>query len=363
MSTGTRRPAAGAAIIDDYDAVLLDLDGVVYIGSHPIPHAADVIGRVRARGVRCGFVTNNAARTPAAVAARLTKHGVPARSRDVVTSAQAASHLLARRLPGNSEVLVIGGPGLVKAVRQAGLRPVRALGAKTAALVQGYAPDVDYAQLAEGTLAVARGLPWIATNRDSTRPTVRGIAPGNGALVEVIRAATGADPEVAGKPAEPLYDEAMLRLGGGRALIVGDRLDTDIAWGHTVGADTLLVLCGVTTAAELLAAPPELRPVYLARDLRTLLVPQPPLVRRDAGWTCGPWTASVRGGELVIEATDRPTPHCARTSAGIADPKAHTPAPNADGADPVAALRALCAASWACDKPPASAAALHMLRM
>ncbi|MGH3326558.1 MAG: HAD-IIA family hydrolase, partial [Streptomycetales bacterium] len=346
------RPAPGAgAIIDDYDAVLLDLDGVVYVGPHPIEHAAEVIGQVRARGVRCGFVTNNAARTPAVIAARLARHGVPARSQDVVTSAQAAAHLLALRLPGASEVLVIGGPGLVKAVRQAGLRPVRALGATTAALVQGYAPDVDYAQLAEGTLAVNRGLPWIATNRDLTRPTVRGVAPGNGALVEVIRAATGADPDVAGKPAEPLYHEAMLRVGGGSALIVGDRLDTDVAWGHAVGADTMLVLSGVTTAAELLAAPPELRPTHLAGDLRALLLPQPRLVRRDGVWTCGPWNAAVRGGELVLAVADRPGAPGAARSARAGD-STGTADPAAGKADPAAALRALCAASWACEAPP-----------
>src|SRR5215470_6632364 len=149
---GTDEPPASR-----YDVALLDLDGVVYLGRHPIPGAAEALGKAAASGMRPAFVTNNASRTPAAVAAQLTALGVPAGAQDVITSAQAAARLLTERLPPGAPVLVVGGIGLRVAVRERGLRPVSVASECPAAVVQGYTPGLTYELLAEGALAVAAG--------------------------------------------------------------------------------------------------------------------------------------------------------------------------------------------------------------
>jgi glycerol-1-phosphatase len=329
--------ASDRPLADTYDTALLDLDGVVYAGHRAVPHAPETLAEAARRGMHLAYVTNNAARTPAAIAGHLTDLGIPAAPEDVVTSAQAAARVVAERVPLGAPVLVVGGLGLEEALRERGLRPVRSADDDPAAVVQGYAPDVDWRQLAEGTYAVRRGVPYVASNVDLTIPTDRGIAPGNGTLVNVIRSASGVDPVIAGKPELPLHRETIIRTGARRPLVVGDRLDTDIEGAVRAGVDSLLVLTGVTTPAQLMAAPAHLRPTYLASDVRGLLVPHRGAVAADDGWRCGSWTARVRDGEAVLE----------RDPAG--DP------------DPYDGLRALCAASWSRAEPPSAAKALSEL--
>lgn len=136
---------------------------------------------------------------------------------------------------------------------------------------------------------MARGVPWFASNLDLTIPSGRGIAPGNGAAVEVVRIVTGKTPQAAGKPLPPMHRETVLRTGAQRPLVVGDRLDTDIEGAYAGGVDSLLVLTGVTTPAQLLAAEPGHRPTYVDRDLRGLLAPQPEVAHDEAsgGFRCG----------------------------------------------------------------------------
>jgi glycerol-1-phosphatase len=317
--------ASDQPLADRYDAALLDLDGVVYVGPAAVPRAAEVLVQARDRGMTLAYVTNNAARTPATIAAHLSELGIPAAPSDVVTSAQAAARLAAERVGEGAAVLVVGGEGLQEALRERGLRPVRSAGDGPAAVVQGFAPEVDWRLLAEGAYAVAGGALWIASNLDLTIPTPRGIAPGNGTLVAAVRAATGAEPLVAGKPELPLHRETIIRTGARHPLVVGDRLDTDIEGAVRAGVDSLLVFTGVTTPALLLSAPPPLRPSYLAPDLQGLLVPHPAVVRSGEAWTCGGWRATARGGAAVLEREPR--------GAG-------------DGADPYDGLRALCGAAW-----------------
>ena len=284
-----------------YDVALLDLDGVVYLGGNAIPGAAEALGKAAAGGMRLAYVTNNAFRTPSTIAAQLTGLGVQASPADIVTSAQAAARLLAERLPAGSAVLVIGGSGLRIAVRERGLRPVTVAAAKPAAVVQGYAPDVDYARLAEGTLAVLAGALFVSSNMDPTLPTPRGRQPGNGSMCQVIENATGVKPLVAGKPEPPLHAESVQRTGARRPLVVGDRLDTDIEGACRVGADSLLVLTGVSTPADVLLAPPGLRPSYLAENLTGLLSPHPAVTAADGGYRCAGWTARrADGGRLEL---------------------------------------------------------------
>ncbi|WP_228981888.1 HAD-IIA family hydrolase [Streptomyces sp. DH12] len=320
-----------------YDTALLDLDGVVYAGGEAIPHAVEALGAARDAGMRLAYVTNNALRTPDAVAAHLTELGVPAEPGDVVTSAQAVARLMAGQLPRGARVLVVGGEGLRVALRERGLEPVESADDDPVAVVQGYGgPDLPWGRFAEASYAVARGLPWFASNTDLTIPGARGIAPGNGAAVEVVRIATGAEPQVAGKPLPPMHRETILRTGARRPLVVGDRLDTDIEGASNGGVDSLLVLTGVTDPARLLAAVPEHRPTYVDTDLRGLLTGQPEVVAEGGGFRCGGWTASVDGGALTLDGAGERT----------------------DG------LRALCAAAWtqagagSCGADPARALGL-----
>ncbi|MEV5267272.1 HAD hydrolase-like protein [Streptomyces werraensis] len=318
-SVRTRPEGSGQALNEAYDTALLDLDGVVYAGGEAIEHAVPSLAVARDGGMRLAYVTNNALRTPDAVAAHLTELGIPAEAGDVITSAQAVARLIADQVPQGSRVLVVGGEGLRVALRERGLVPVESADDDPAAVVQGYGgPELAWGRFAEACYAVARGVPWFASNTDLTIPSGRGIAPGNGAAVEVVRIATGAEPQVAGKPLPPMHRETILRTGAERPLVVGDRLDTDIEGAFNGGVDSLLVLTGVTDGAQVIAAPPQHRPTYVDADLRGLLTGQPEVVEDGGAFRCGGWTAAAGAGRLELDG---------------------------DGA-PVDGLRALCAAAW-----------------
>lgn len=316
----TRPEGSGGQVLREaYDTALLDLDGVVYAGGEAIVHAVDSLAVARDAGMHLAYVTNNALRTPDTVAGHLTELGIPTEAGEVITSAQAVARLVAEALSEGSRVLVVGGEGLRVALRERGLVPVESADDDPAAVVQGYGgPEIAWGRFAEACYAIARGLPWFASNTDLTVPTARGIAPGNGAAVEVVRLATGAEPVVAGKPLPPMHRETVLRTGARRPLVVGDRLDTDIEGAFNGDVDSLLVLTGVTDGARLLAAVPEHRPTYVDADLRGLLAPQPEVTSEGDGFRCGGWTAAAGPRELTLEG---------------------------DG-EPMDGLRALCAAAW-----------------
>lgn len=261
----------GDTLLDLHDALLLDLDGVVYVGPDAVAHSVEAIRAARSSGVVAAYVTNNASRPPAVVAEHLRELGLEVDEHDVVTSAQAGAREVAARVPPGSRVLVVGGPGVAHAIRARGLEPVHTAAAHPAAVLMGYGPDVSWRDLAEASYAVGAGAYFVATNTDTTIPLAQGIAPGNGTLVAAVVAATGRAPLVAGKPFAPLMHESVERIAARSPLIVGDRLDTDIEAGHRAGIPTLLVLTGVTGVDELLAAPPERRPTYVAADLRGLV--------------------------------------------------------------------------------------------
>ena len=271
-------------------------------------------------GMRLAYVTNNASRTPSAIAAQLSGMGVRATATDIVTSAQAAAHLLADRFPAGSPVLVVGGMGLRLAVRARGLRPVTTAADGPLAVVQGYAHDVSYGLLAEAALALRAGAFYVATNTDPTLPTPRGQQPGNGSLVQLLVTATGCQPVVAGKPEPPLHAESVQRVGARHPLVVGDRLDTDIEGAVRGGADSLLVLTGVSRPADLLLASSRHRPTYVAADLAGLNLSHPPVSKVAGEFRCGGWTATVIGGEDWLAVSG--------------------------SGDPIDGLRALCAAAW-----------------
>src|SRR6202046_5282630 len=254
------------ALAAAYDVLLLDLDGVVYIGGTAIPGAPEALQKASDNGVHLAYVTNNASRTPAAVAAILTGMGVPAKASDVVTSAQAAARLLAEKLPPKAKVLVLGALALRLAIRERGLTPVSNAVENPQAVVQGYSPALGYGSFAEGGLAVRAGALFVGTSAASPTPRARGTAPGNGSLLQVIEHATGVKPEIAGKPEPPLHRESIIRTGAKRPLVIGDRLDTDIEAAYNADADSLLVLTGVDTPPGAGRAPPPTPPTYPAEE-------------------------------------------------------------------------------------------------
>jgi glycerol-1-phosphatase len=287
--------------LGDADVLLLDLDGVVYRGRSAVVHAPETLGRIRSSGVRVGYITNNASRTAASVAQHLTDLGVPAEPDEVVTSPQAAVRLLAARLPAGARILVIGGEGLRSVVLEAGF--VLAAGADDApdAVVQGFAPELGWSDLAEASFALADpDRLWVATNSDWTIPVDRGIAPGNGTLVSAVHAAVGRLPIVAGKPETPLFEVAVERFSASRPFFVGDRLDTDIQGANAAGMPSALVLTGIDGPKELLAAQPQARPQFVLPDLRGLLEPYPEVKRKRDGVQVGRAVARVNGIALEV---------------------------------------------------------------
>ncbi|MGA8845974.1 MAG: HAD-IIA family hydrolase [Nocardioides sp.] len=288
-----------------HDLGMFDLDGVVYIGGKAVAGAAEHLEAVRGDGMRCAFITNNAARQPGRVAQHLRELGVSARESDVVTSAQAAARVLRERIGVGAAVVVLGGEGLHAAVLAEQLVAVD-VEEDAEAIVTGYGPDVRWSAVMRAAVRIRDGLWWVASNTDGSIPTAFGVAPGHGVLVETLQRFAGVDPVVAGKPERPLLDETIRRVGGERPLMIGDRLDTDIQGARRVGIDSLLVLTGVTGLDELVAARPEERPTYLGPDLGTLRERHRAPERRDHGWALGGWVAQVASERLQCRGEGAP---------------------------------------------------------
>jgi len=307
------------ALVDDVEVVLLDLDGTVYAGSRPVRGAAAAVAACRERGVSLRFVTNNASLPPQDVVDHLGRTDVPASAEEVRTSSQAGALLVRERCGRGARVLVVGGPGVAHACREAGLEPVTSADDDPVAVLQGFGPDVGWAQLTEAAYAIRAGATWVATNVDTVLARERGLALGNGSLVAAVRTATGAEPVVAGKPQRPLLDAAA---DGRTALVVGDRLDTDVAGARAAGMSSLWVATGVDDVRAVLSAEPDQRPDHLGADLGALLEPAAAVERsgpaHDPAWRCGD-AVVTRGGEGLVAAA---------------------------GGEPLDLLRAACAARW-----------------
>jgi HAD superfamily hydrolase (TIGR01450 family) len=289
-----------------YDLAMLDLDGVVYIGPDAVPQAPRHLAAAREAGMSLAYVTNNASRTPAAVAAHLRELGIDVDDGDVVTSAQAAARLLADRLPESTRVFVIGGEGLQVALRERGLEPVQEAEPRPAAVVSGFSADLRWGTVIDGAILVREGLPWVASNTDLTVPTPRGPGPGNGALVGAVARFAEREPEVAGKPEVPLLEETLRRVGGQHPLVVGDRLDTDIEGAVNAGYDSLLVMTGVTALRQLVEAAPQMRPTYVGTDLGSLGRDHPPVHQDGDVFRCGGWEARVEDGRVSVAGSGAP---------------------------------------------------------
>jgi HAD superfamily hydrolase (TIGR01450 family) len=307
-----------------FDCALIDLDGVLFRGNKPVEHAADQVAAARQRGLRFVFVTNNASRPPRMAAAKLGSLRIPAEREDVVTSAQAGVALMAEHVAPGSRVLVVGGHGLTEAVAGAGFKLATAAIERPAAVIQGWNPSLQWRDLEEAAYAIEAGAQYFATNLDKSIPTEFGLAPGNGAMVQAMVATTGVVPKASGKPHALIFHLAAQRGQASRPLVIGDRLDTDLGGARNAGYPGLLVLTGVSTAADAVMARPAERPSLIARDLRCLAEPHRAPVARDGAWVAGGARAWVDGNRLMV-----------RDAAG------------ADGSPPSeAAIRAAAAAAW-----------------
>ena len=264
---GSRSSADVTTLAQEHDCLLLDLDGTVFRGQEPTTGAVETLAAVTSRTL---YVTNNASRSSDEVAQHLRAMGFAAAADDVVTSAQSAAHLLADRLPAGAPVLIVGTESLAAEIENVGLKPVRQWSDDPVAVAQGHSPETAWPDLAEAALAIRGNAFWVAANVDRTLPSERGLLPGNGSMVAALQAATDREPTVAGKPQPTLLTDALSRGDFRNPLVVGDRLDTDIAGANAAGVPSLLVLSGVSTASEAVRAVVGERPNYIAADLRSL---------------------------------------------------------------------------------------------
>jgi len=288
-----------------YELVIVDLDGVVYLGIEAVPGAPAAIRSILDAGAKVAYATNNASRGADEVAALLESLGVPARADQVLTSARAAAELLAVDLPKSAPVLVVGAPALRAEISAVGLTPVAGAAERPLAVVQGYGPEVGWADLAEACVAIRAGARWVATNTDATLPSPRGALPGNGSLVAAVAATLGRGPDVVvGKPQPTLFEVAA--RGAERVLVVGDRIDTDMEGAVEAGMDGLLVLTGVSSPSDVLSASVHQRPTHLAVDLSGLSAADttsrvPNWDNDRGGARAGGWRSSSDGDHLVLE--------------------------------------------------------------
>ena len=304
---GKRSPlrGSGAALAEEYDCALLDLDGTAWSGDETIEHAAASVVEAREAGMASAFVTNNAMRTPQQVADKLNSMDFAATPDMIMTSAMDIAAIMAEELEAGSKVFVIGGAGLRLALEERGFVLVDSADDEPAAVVQGLDKKVDWALLSEGAFAIERGAAFFASNLDATLPIERGQALGNGSLVRAIQHATRKRPMIAGGKPEPgIYRRASELVGAQNPIAVGDRLETDIMGAVAAGVPALHVLTGVHQARDVIRAPRGQRPSYLAIDMRGLLEAHPaPKHHRDGTWTCGvsQVAKATRSGVLTLD--------------------------------------------------------------
>lgn len=293
-------------LLTAHDAILSDLDGVVYAGPYAIEGAPEALNRAQEQGVAVAFVTNNASRSVQTVADHLVELGVKTDADHVVSSAQAAAHLLAAQLPAGSRVLITGAQALADCVAAEGLTPVSRQADQPVAVAQGFNPKMIWEDLAEAAYTLADpSILWVASNTDFTIPKERGFAPGNGTLVAAVATATGRKPQVAGKPESPIFQTAAQKLGSQKPVVVGDRLDTDIQGGNRAGMATAVVMTGVETFQTILAAIPLERPTYILEDLNGFFDSYPviEIQETEAGIEAqgAGWTAQVVEEEIYLK--------------------------------------------------------------
>jgi glycerol-1-phosphatase len=254
-----------------YDQFILDLDGSVWIGNEPTPRAVEAVEALRDAGKHIAYATNDPRSATEDYVARLWKMGIRASVRDVVTVGGAVQHLLAETRSGRT-AFVIGTEALRRHVTDAGLRVLNGtdLASRAEVVVVGGTEQLVYDDLRFAALAVRRGADFLATARDPTYPQPDGLWPGTGAILAAVEVASGQTAEIVGKPQPQLLITALDRLGEGRTLVVGDRVDTDLVAAAAARLDAALVLSGGTKREALNGFQPE--PVAVTETLADLLL-------------------------------------------------------------------------------------------
>jgi len=257
-----------------FDTFVFDLDGVVYRGKHPLPHAIEVLNLLQDSGRRVFFLTNNSGATRQQYAEKLQSMGVEAQPEQFITSAWATALYLQRALDRGARLFVVGEPGLKQELCAAGFEVVESVETEIpAAVVVGIDRAFSYERLAQAQYAILNGARFIATNADATYPAEDRLLPGAGAMVAAIATATGHKPRIIGKPnpqiLQPYIERGQIRPE--QTLLVGDRLDTDIALANLLHIPCALVLTGVSTREDVACAPLEQLPQWVLNDLGDLL--------------------------------------------------------------------------------------------
>ena len=268
-----------------FQRFVLDLDGVVWKGDEALAGAPETIRALRDAGKRLAFVTNNSSETPESYAKKLADIGAQGDAAEVVTSADAVARLMQERIPAlrGRSAYVIGGPGLMERVADVGVRIDDGADPTACSIVVvGWDRDLTYEKLRRATLAIRAGATFVASNTDATYPAPDGLWPGCGAIVSALRTSTGVEPMVAGKPQPLMLEVAQDRIGGPPALMIGDRIETDVLAAQALGWPSALVLTGATGVPELATAPAW--PDFLLRRLSDVLSDLPhPQVRQASG--------------------------------------------------------------------------------
>lgn len=308
------------ALSTTYDALLLDLDGTVWEGGEAIPHAVEAIA---GSGLASVYITNNASRSPAAVAEMLRAIGLRVDESAVLTSAQAAARLAKQHLADGDSVYVLGTEAFRDIARAEGLRVVDSADEDPKAVLHGHSTSTGWTELSEAALAINRGAAYFASNLDTTLPMQRGLMVGNGSMVAAVTSATGVSPESAGKPEPEMFLQAASMVGASRPLSVGDRLDTDIEGAVAAGIPALHVLTGVSGPLALIEAPKDRRPTFIGEDMRAL--------GRDAAelrpGQQGGFSARVDGRDIILSRGN-------------------------EGATSIEALRTVLEVAWLMETPP-----------
>lgn len=250
------------------EALILDMDGVLWRDDQPIGDLSAIFSRIKKQGWQVSLATNNATRSVEQYLEKLLRFGVSLSPDQIVNSAQAVVHFLSKRYPNGGNVFIIGEEGLLHTLSKYNFRhstedPI--------AVIVGMDRELTYQKLRQATLFIRAGIQFIGTNPDRTFPTPEGLVPGAGAILAALEAATSVSPMIVGKPSPEMYQVALDRMGKEPAstLVVGDRLETDIAGAQKLGCPTALVLSGVTSlqAAQSWSPPPD----WIEADLASLL--------------------------------------------------------------------------------------------
>lgn len=272
MNWDHKKESKNLIVIDlsKYDSIFFDLDGVVYLGDTLIPGADTTISELR-KSHKVGFITNNASRTCAEFADKLTLLNIPTRESEVISTPGVLVNAINTLLPNTKRVLAIASSGVKDLLLEAGYEIVTSHDDNPDLVVNGLCKNLTWEDLAEASYAIGAGVQWWATNLDPVVPTDHGLAPGNGSIIALLNTVTGRMPRDFGKPNREIFDHAFERFQVKKPLFIGDTLSTDILGAKNAQIDSALVLTGNTTQEIWEKSKKEHNPVAILADLNELL--------------------------------------------------------------------------------------------